>query len=214
MLSPRRGDIKTARQRSDSMTRHRIQDELQGIAIFIAAMWAIFLIDWILPVDLNHFGVIPRHFRGLIGIPVSPFLHANLSHLAGNTIPLAVLLTLMAGSRADSWPTVGAIVLASGGLLWLVGRGESSGVTTVHVGASGLIYGLIAFLIVAGFLERRFVSLIVAIAVAFVYGSTLFLGVLPTAGSHISWDGHLTGAIAGAGVAWMTIRSLPVSLGR
>ncbi|MEZ6088609.1 MAG: rhomboid family intramembrane serine protease [Pirellulaceae bacterium] len=188
------------------MTRHGIQDELQGIAIFIGVMWGVFLIDWVLPIDLNQYGVVPRSLRGLIGIPISPFLHANLTHLAGNTVPLAVLLTLLAGSRADSRPTVAAIILASGGLLWVIGRGAASGVTTVHVGASGLIYGLIAFLIVAGVLERRFLSIVVAIAVAFVYGSTLLVGVLPTVGSQISWDGHLAGAIAGAVIARMTIR--------
>ncbi len=91
------------------------------------------------------------------------------------------------------------IVLGSG-LLWLFGRSNS-----VHVGASGLVYGLVAFFIVAGWLERRFVSLGIAILVAFLYGGSLFWSILPGLDSHTSWDGHLFGAIAGAAVAYFNL---------
>jgi membrane associated rhomboid family serine protease len=70
-----------------------------------------------------------------------------------------------------------------------------------HIGASGLVYGLIAYLVVAGILERRFVPLAIALVVGFLYGGTLAAGVVPRVGSYVSWDGHLLGAVAGALVA-------------
>ena len=131
-----------------------------------------------------------------------PFLHDGWGHLIGNTIPLIVLLCLLAGSQASSGRIVVQIILLGGILLWIFGRGSSGSERLNHVGASGLIYGLIAFLIVAGFREGRIVALAVALLVAFLYGTTLLQGVLPFAvGENVSWDGHLMGAIAGAIVA-------------
>jgi len=98
------------------------------------------------------------------------------------------------------------IVILSGLLLWLLGRPWLPGQQTTHVGASGLIYGLIAFLIVAGLLERRVVPLVIAIFVGFLFGGTLLSGVLPKVGSHVSWEGHLFGAIAGAVVARQMVK--------
>ena len=130
-----------------------------------------------------------------------PFIHGGFGHLLGNTIPLAILLTLLAGSRSSSWLVVVELVLLGGGLLWCFGRSSAT-----HVGASGLIYSLIAFLIVSGLLEKRLVPLGIAILVGFLYGTTLIFGVLPSFAQHISWDGHLFGAIAGAIVAYCNNR--------
>ena len=109
---------------------------------------------------------------------------------------------LLAGSRTRTWESVIEISLLGGGLLWLFGRSAGN---QVHVGASILIYGLIAFLLVAGFREKRLIPLGVAILVGFLYGTTLLGGVLPTFDSRISWDGHLCGALAGAAIAFFTI---------
>lgn len=181
-----------------STTQHTIREEFRGIAFFIGALWFVWLVDLILPMKLTDWGVHPRTVGGLVGIPLMPFLHAGFGHLLSNTIPLAILLTLLAGSRSSSWQVVAAIVLLGGGLLWCFGRSSAT-----HVGASGLVYGLIAFLIVAGLLERRLVSLGVAILVGFLYGTTLIFGVLPSFQQHISWDGHLFGALAGALIAYL-----------
>lgn len=129
-----------------------------------------------------------------------PFLHANFLHLLSNTIPLVVLLILLAGSRAESWQVVLDVALLGGLLLWIFGR------EAVHIGASGLISGLTAFLIVAGLLEQRIVPLLIALIVGFLYGGSLILGVIPRFGSNISWDGHLCGAIAGGIVAYALAR--------
>lgn len=172
--------------------KHTIPQELNGIAIFLALLWGVFLLDLVLPGDFTLWGLQPRTAWGLTGIPLAPFLHGGLGHLLSNTIPLAILLLMMAGSRAETWSTVAEIVLLGGALLWLFGRSAN------HVGASGLVYGLIAFLIVAGFREKRMIPLLVALLVGFLYGGTLLYGVLPTAGTAVSWDGHLCGAVAGA----------------
>ncbi len=176
-----------------------IRDEIKGVALFVGAIWAIYFASLVFP-SLDHFGVIPRTLVGLVGIPAMPFLHANLHHLLSNTIPLVVLLILLAGSRAESWEVVAVITLLGGALLWIFGR------TAVHIGASGLISGLTAFLILSGFLEQRIVPLFVATVVGFLYGGSLVLGVVPRFHSAVSWDGHLFGAIAGGIVAYAMTR--------
>jgi membrane associated rhomboid family serine protease len=175
--------------------KHRIVDELHGVAVFVAIIWAVFILDILLPGEFNGFGLSPRSVVGLTGIVTMPFLHGDWDHLIGNTAPLIVLLCLLAGSRANTYRIVPQIVVLGGILLWVFGT------VNTHVGASGLIYGLIAFLIVAGFREGRLGALAIAVFVGFTYGATLIVGVLPTVGPGISWDGHLTGAIAGGIVA-------------
>lgn len=172
-----------------------IKEELRGIAGFIGVMWAAWVISWL--INLNQFGLTPRDFwPGMLGIVTMPFLHGDLWHLIGNTVPLCILLMLLAGSKAKSWGITTSIILLGGGLLWVFGR------SATHVGASALVFGLISFLIFSGFLEKRVVSIVVAVVTAFLYGGTLVFGVLPTGGEHVSWDGHLCGAVAGAIVAW------------
>jgi membrane associated rhomboid family serine protease len=182
--------------------------ELAGIAIFIVILWGAFVVDLVLPVDLvKTCGLVPRTSQGLLGIPCMPLLHASVGHLLSNTIPLIVLLALLAGSQARSWETVLELVVFGGLILWLVGR------SVIHVGASGLVFALMAFLIVSGPLEKRFVSLAVALLVAFLYGGTLILGVLPGINPRVSWDGHLCGAVAGAMIAFARTKAPPVKEG-
>lgn len=183
--------------------KNAIQDEIKYVLAFVGVIWAVYFLDFVVPGKFTDWGIVPRTAWGLVGIPLAPFLHGGLWHLVGNTIPLIVLLILTAGSRTRTWPTVAEITLAGGALLWLFGRNGTETLRVSHVGASGLIYGLIAFLSVAGFREKRPVPLIVAILVGFLYGGTLLYGVLPN--SQYSWDGHLFGAIAGAALAYFTL---------
>jgi membrane associated rhomboid family serine protease len=176
-----------------------IRQEISGVVLFIGVIWAVFLASWMFPA-IDHFGVVPRRMIGLVGIPAMPFLHANLQHILSNTVPLFVLLMLLAGSRAESWEVVVLITFLGGLLLWIFGR------EAIHIGASGLISGLAAFLILSGFLERRIIPLLIALLVGFLYGSVLVMGVIPRIGSQVSWDGHLCGAIAGGIVAFALAR--------
>lgn len=175
--------------------KHLGRKNLGGVLTFIGVIWCVFVAGLLLPFNINSFGITPRSAIGLLGIPLMPFLHANLGHLLSNTVPLTVLLLLLTGSSAKSWIVVINIILVGGALLWLFGRPYT------HVGASGLIYGLIAFLLASGFVERRPLPLAIAILVGFLYGGTLLSGIVPNIGSHTSWEGHLLGAIAGCFVA-------------
>jgi membrane associated rhomboid family serine protease len=178
---------------------HTIQEELQGVLLFIGVIWVIFLLSLFWP-GLDDYGVVPRRAIGLVGIPAMPFLHGSFSHILSNTIPLFVLLLLLAGSRAESWEVVIGIVLLGGFLLWLFGR------SAIHIGASGLISGLTGFLILSGLLEQRLLPLLITLIVGFLYGGSLIFGVIPRFGSNISWDGHLCGAVAGIIVAYALAR--------
>lgn len=174
---------------------HTIREELSYILFFIGVIWAVFFVSYFFP-SLNHLGIVPRTSSGLIGIPFSIFLHDNIGHIFANTIPLFILLTLLAGSKARSWEIVVYVTLLGGFLLWIFGR------PAYHIGASGLIFGLISFLIVSGLLEGRIMPLLISLVVGFFYGGTLLTGVMPQLNSNVSWEGHLCGAIAGAAIAY------------
>ncbi|TWT84965.1 Rhomboid family protein [Planctomycetes bacterium CA13] len=171
------------------------------IVVLLLVMWLVRIVDVIIPADLNHFGLQPRTLHGVFGVGLMPFLHAGFGHLISNTIPLAILLGLTVASRHRAWPIIVTIVIGGGLLLWCFGR------TANHIGASGLVFGLIAYLITVGIREKQFVSMGVALLVGFLFGSTLIFGVIPSFGSTVSWDGHLFGAISGILVGIWTSRT-------
>jgi membrane associated rhomboid family serine protease len=174
---------------------HSIREEVVYILLFISVILTVYISTCFIP-ELKTYGIVPRTSSGLIGIPLWIFLHNDIHHLFSNIVPLFILLALLAGSKANSWEVVLLVALLGGSLLWLFGRNGD------HIGASGLIFGLIAFLIVSGFLEQRFVPLMIALVVCFLYGGTLLTGIVPQSDPNISWDGHLYGAIAGGLVAY------------
>jgi membrane associated rhomboid family serine protease len=149
---------------------------------------------------LDRYGIVPRTLLGLRGILFSPLLHANFAHVGANALPLFVLLTLfLADTHYHRLRSLTMIWLLSGLGTWLIGRGNA-----VHIGASSLIYGLVAYLVVAGWLMKSWRSALVALFVLFLYGGIAY-GVLPQAGA-ISWEGHLCGAVAGV---WAARRPRP-----
>ncbi len=127
------------------------------------------------------------------------FLHIDLTHIIGNTLPLTTLLALLAGSRADSRKVVILVTIIGGALLWIFGR------DAIHIGASLLIFGLASFLLVSGFLEKRTVPMIISVVVALFYGTTMLSGILPWQ-TGVSWEGHLLGGVAGAFTAWVLVK--------
>jgi membrane associated rhomboid family serine protease len=176
---------------------HSIKSELWWVFLFIASIWIVFALDRFLP--LEQWGLVPRQGGHLVGIITMPFLHGSYTHLLNNTVPLVVLLVLMAGSRADTRWVVISITLLSGILLWLLGR------PALHIGASALVFGLATFVILSGFLERRLIPLALSMVVLVMYGSTLLFGISPWQ-KGVSWEGHLFGAIAGAIIAWLFLK--------
>ncbi len=162
-----------------------------SVAVLLALMWAVGLLNILFDYRLSDYGVIPRTAKGLIGIPLMPFLHGSFDHLVVNTMPAVVLGGLVAiqGSRKFLTATV-FITLVGGAALWIVGR------DAIHVGASGLVFGYFGYLIARAWYTRSFVSIVVAVLVTVVYGGIL-LGVLPFFQEGVSWEGHLTGLVAG-----------------
>lgn len=170
------------------------------IAIAVAILYLEELIDGVLGHPLDAFGIRPRDIGGLVGIPLAPFLHVGFGHLIANTVPFIVLgwFVLLRETSHFLWVTLGVIVL--GGLgVWLFGQTGS-----IHLGASGLVFGYLGYLMLGGWFERRVGTILGSLFVAVLYGSLVF-GVLPgTPG--VSWEGHLFGFLAGVFMAWLLAR--------
>ncbi len=160
------------------------------VAAMAALMWLVELVDLVAG-DLDAAGIRPRDVEGLTGIVTSPFLHGGFGHLIGNTVPFLLLGAVLALSGLARVAAVSAIVALVGGLgTWLT---ASEG--TVHIGASGLVFGFAAYLVARGAFSRRPLHLVVGLVVLAVYGTTLLFGLVPSPG--VSWQGHLFGAIGG-----------------
>jgi membrane associated rhomboid family serine protease len=173
-----------------------LRRRLIAVAGFVGAVWIAYAASLVWP-GLLEYGLIPRSSRGLLGLATMPFLHGGLLHLLANSVPLAVLLVLLALTQSKPLEIVAELTLFSGLLLWLFGR------TAVHIGASALVSSLVLFLVVSGLRGRRPGPMLVAILVGVLYGLPTLLGVIPRFGSNISWEGHLLGALAGAAAGWL-----------
>ncbi len=165
---------------------------------FLAVIWIVFFIDlYVFGGGLRQFGVRPRDTQGLWGIFAAPLLHADMAHLVSNSLPGALFAGLVAwSSRRLFWQVTFLVTVVSGGLTWLIG-----GIDTVHIGASGLIYGWLAFLVVRGFVNRAALQILLGLLLLFSY-SGLIWGVLPTQAA-VSWQMHLFGAVGGIWAATM-----------
>jgi membrane associated rhomboid family serine protease len=170
---------------------------LEAAAPLIAIMSLLKLIEIVAGLTFAGLGIVPRDPRGAIGILTAPLLHANLAHLFANISPLLILLVLLFWDKTyHPTRTLTTIWLASGLGTWLIGRANGpDGRPTVHLGASSLIFGLVAYLLVAGVLAGRWRTFLVAVLVFLAFGG-IYVGVLPDDGP-VSWEGHLSGALAG-----------------
>lgn len=161
---------------------------------FTVSLWLILLIDAVLGLDLNHYGLRPRHLQGLSGIFTAPLLHSGAEHLFSNTLPLLISLsTLLYLYPRSAMRVIPCIWMGSGLLAWVIGR------ESLHFGASGLVYGMLAYVFVGGILRMDMRSVAVSVMVWFLYGSMIW-GVLPIR-PDMSWELHLSGAILGVVMA-------------
>lgn len=153
-------------------------------------MWLVFVFDYLWGFDFDRFGILPRTTSGLIGIVASPLIHGGVTHIVSNTFPLLILGSILFFyyKRIASRVFIGAYFITNI-LVWLFAR------SSYHIGASGLIYSLAAFLMSYGIFRRDGMSIFISLVVVVLYGS-IFWGVLPTNGP-ISWESHLFGAIVG-----------------
>lgn len=166
---------------------------LLPVLILVAIMWALELLDVVLPGDLDNYGIESRETDGLTGVVASPFLHADFAHLMANTIPFLVLGGLVALRYYEHfWPITAVIVVGSGLGVWLIGPGNA-----ITIGASGAVFGYLTFLLTAGVLTRHWLDVLIGLGVLFIYGGFL-VGALPWGvAAGVSWQAHLMGAIAG-----------------
>ncbi|WP_240162858.1 rhomboid family intramembrane serine protease [Paraburkholderia sp. Cy-641] len=163
------------------------------LALFVSSMWAVFFLSAALPfLHLNEHGVVPRTFGGLQGILFAPWLHANLAHIAANTSGLLVLGWLCTWPDiAGFWRATLGAMLGAGLCAWLLGAPYS-----VHIGASGLVFGYAGYLVARGYYTRNLVSIVVALVVVSSYGLSMLFGVLPVY-PGVSWQSHIGGALGG-----------------
>lgn len=188
-----------ARQETKALARE-LKTQGQILGGFVATMWVLELVNFfVFRQALNIYGIIPREIIGLRGILFAPFLHGSLGHLIANTIPFLILgWFVMLQETSDFFVVTGITMLISGLGVWLLGA------PGVHVGASGLIFGYLGFLLLRGYFERNFPSILLSLIVGFLYGGALW-GILPTV-PGISWEGHLFGLIGGVLAARLLAR--------
>ncbi len=163
-------------------------------ALFLIAIWIVFISDMALDLKVFYHGLYPRNLNGLQGILFAPLIHGGFRHIFANSLPLFALGSLL----FYFYPTLAfrvsmASYLVPGIVVWLVGR------TSYHIGASGIIYSLAAFLFLSGLLRHHLGLMAVSLLVVIQYG-TMVWGVLPFQ-EGVSWESHLSGMITGLSLA-------------
>lgn len=168
--------------------------------LFTALLYVVEVVDLATGGALEYEGgIISRATYGLDGILFAPLLHGGWEHLWGNTVPFLVLGFLaMAGGITQFVGVTAVIWLGGGAAVWLFGPDDR-----YTVGASGVIFGWLAFLLVRGFFARSAKQIVLAVALFAIWGGVLW-GVLPS-DPHVSWQAHLFGALAGVLAAWLVV---------
>ena len=178
--------------RSNAITKE-LRNQAAILSTSVALMWSIEILDFfVFGGSLNRFGIHPHSISGLWGILFVPFLHGDFNHLIANTVPFIILGWLVMLQKTSDFFIVTAITMVVGGLgTWLIGSPGS-----VHIGASGVVFGYLGFLLFRGYFLQNVPSIAVSVIVGVFYGSLIW-GVLPLE-AGVSWEGHLFGFIGGA----------------
>ena len=175
---------------------------LKFSAIILIIIWSVKLFEIVFNFDFTEYGVLPRNFNGLIGILFSPLIHSDVNHLLSNSLPVIILCLLIFNFYSQIAKKIFIYLYFISGLwLWCIGR------ESFHIGASGLIYAMASFLFFSGILRKNSQLSAVALLVIFIYGG-LFWGLFPI-DKNVSWEGHLTGFIAGILVSFICRKDGP-----
>jgi membrane associated rhomboid family serine protease len=168
------------------------------IAGVVMALWLLELADFLVwQGGLDAYGIRPRTWQGLGHVLTAPFFHAGFSHLAANTLPLIILGWLVMVRRTSDFVVVALVAgLVSGLGIWLLG-----GARTIHLGASGVIFGFLGYLLARAYFERSVSALLLAVVALALYSGLLW-GVLPWQ-PGVSWLGHLFGLLGGGLAAYL-----------
>ena len=190
----------------DHSERKKFLGSLAIPALIVTLMWVVKGTEAVLGIDLGRWGLIPHSAQGLIGVLTLPFLHGSWEHLMTNSVSLLVLGTAL----YYCYPTLANRIMmityiASGLLTWYIGNPNS-----IHIGASALIYGLNLFLIISGFIRGNRMLIVIALIMVFLYGGFIW-GMIPALAipQHISWEGHLSGAVVGTLLAFINRKEGP-----
>ena len=169
--------------------KHNIWESFKTVLAVVMLLWVILLVGFVVP--LQDYGIQPRTLRGLAGILFAPFIHAGIDHLVTNSISLLILgsIFLTMEKKLSAIIMLHFIILGGFGT-WLIGRSEYT-----HIGASGVIYAILGYLLTMGVFTRNAKAIIVSVLVFFLYGGAIW-GIFPTNG-FISWESHLCGFLAG-----------------
>jgi membrane associated rhomboid family serine protease len=168
----------------------RLRRSLLSAAAFTALLWLIAILQFVCGADLAQYGVYPRHIRGLIGILAGPLIHTSWAHLAANTGPVFILgASLLYAYPKSARRVIPVVYLGTGTLVWLLGR------ESLHMGASGLTFGVLFFICTVGLLQRYKKSVALSLIVFLLYGG--MLGGLFPKDPGISFESHLAGAAVG-----------------
>jgi membrane associated rhomboid family serine protease len=174
----------------------KVWKNLKIATVAVAFLWLVYFLNLVLVVDLRVYGLKPRQIDGLWGILAAPFLHVDMHHLTANSGVLFILLAVsLSYSRAQTLKALLTIMLLGGGMVWLLGMGG-----TIHIGASGIIFGLIGYLMCLGLFRRNWKAVAISVVITFLYGGALYSLLIYVPG--ISWSGHLFGFISGVVAAW------------
>lgn len=169
----------------------RLRKSIYSTLSFVALIWGIKIIEFTFDYNFGEYGILPRTLRGSLGIVTAPLIHGDVYHLMSNTLPILILgVGLFYFYDKIAISVVFLIYLMTGFWVWVAAR------DAYHIGASGLVYGMLTFLLFGGFFRRDSGTLAISFIVLFLYGGTFIAGVVPE-DSGISWESHLMGAIAG-----------------
>ncbi|WP_029150172.1 rhomboid family intramembrane serine protease [Microbacterium indicum] len=183
-------------------SRDNILTRLAQPAVLVIAIWAIQVLDAILPGSFSVLGIRSWSLTGSFGILAAPLLHASWAHLISNTWPLLVMggIASLDGVRRF-WSVTLLAAIVSG-----VGAWVFNAPGTLTIGASGVVFGYFGYLLARAFvapsLGRGIVYAIVAVVVAIAYGGVMLTGIFGAA-QGVSWQAHLFGAVGGALAAWI-----------
>ncbi len=176
-----------------------LRNAIPPAVVALLIMWLIYWADFLFVFDFQRLGVVPKQVSGLKGIFFMPWIHAHsdVKHILNNSVPAFLLITLLFYSYKEialkvfllSW-------FLTGFLLWTFGADNGAH----HIGMSGVIYSLAAFLFTSGVLRKYLPLQALALFIVFLYGSMIW-GIFPTK-ERISWEGHLSGMIVGVFLAF------------
>ena len=179
---------------NSKLARRNLKLAFKSALILTGILWLILIVDSVFGLGLTRFGLRPGRVTGLTGLLTAPLLHSGAQHMFSNTAPLIVsLTTILFLYPRSSVRVIPIIWIGSGFLAWMIGRHN------LHFGASGFVYGLLAFVFISGILRLEMRSVAVSVMVWFLYGSMIW-GVLPIR-TGMSWELHLSGAVLGIALA-------------